>query len=581
MLSALFILNFKGEVLVSRSYRPEGKRSLADVFRIQVVSAARIKSPVITVQNTTFFHIHHENIYLVAASSMNTNAATVFEFLYKVVHLGKGYFGKFNEEAVKSNFCLIYELFDEILDIGYPQNTELDTLKQYITTESVKNEMPKEVSKITIQATGATSWRRSDIKYRKNEAFVDVVESVNLIMSSKGNVLRSDVSGQIVMKAFLSGMPECKIGLNDKIINDKEKANTAPGIKPVGTVELDDCQFHQCVKLGKFETERTISFVPPDGEFELMKYRTTENVNPPFKIIANLNESSKNRIDFKITVKSCFSTRLFANNVIIKIPVPPNTSSSQIRSVIGKAKYVPAENAIIWKISRFQGDVEVSLSSEVELSSTTTKKAWSRPPISMAFEVPMFTASGLLVRFLKNINDKIGKVELKKTLYELFATYGQIIALVVSKAPKSRGQAFIVFKDIPSATNAMRNLQSYPFFDKPIVIQYAKTKSKATKDIEKWASEHVNEMPYLSALLPEKKSSTATLAAASAVVAEKASLEKEAKEREVSEKVNKVSENQKSEVDSKILDEYTNRILFLENLPVEANETLLSLLFEQ
>ena len=28
----------------------------------------------------------------------------------------------------------------------------------------------------------------------------------------------------------------------------------------------------QCVKLSKFETERSISFVPPDGEFELMRY---------------------------------------------------------------------------------------------------------------------------------------------------------------------------------------------------------------------------------------------------------------------------------------------------------------------
>jgi AP-2 complex subunit mu-1 len=77
----------------------------------------------------------------------------------------------------------------------------------YITTEGVKSEQAvvrfpifalpapsakarrrqrEEASKITIQATGATSWRRSDVKYRKNEAFVDVVETVNLSMSSKG-----------------------------------------------------------------------------------------------------------------------------------------------------------------------------------------------------------------------------------------------------------------------------------------------------------------------------------------------------------------------------------------------------------
>ena len=36
-------------------------------------------------------------------------------------------------------------------------------------------------------------------------------------------------------------------------------------------IELADITFHQCVKLGKFDSDRTISFVPPDGEFILMK----------------------------------------------------------------------------------------------------------------------------------------------------------------------------------------------------------------------------------------------------------------------------------------------------------------------
>lgn len=77
----------------------------------------------------------------------------------------------------------------EILDFGYPQNSETDTLKMYITTEVVKSERAVEdSSKITIQATGATSWRRSDIKYRKNEAFIDVIESVNLLISNTGMV---------------------------------------------------------------------------------------------------------------------------------------------------------------------------------------------------------------------------------------------------------------------------------------------------------------------------------------------------------------------------------------------------------
>ena len=45
-------------------------------------------------------------------SLSNANAAIVFEFLYRFIGLGKQYFGKFDEEAVKNNFVLIYELLD-------------------------------------------------------------------------------------------------------------------------------------------------------------------------------------------------------------------------------------------------------------------------------------------------------------------------------------------------------------------------------------------------------------------------------------------------------------------------------------
>lgn len=53
--------------------------------------------------------------------------------------------------------------------------------------------------------------RKEGLRYRKNEVFIDVLEDVNLLMSANGTVLHSDVSGRIMMKTFLSGMPECKV----------------------------------------------------------------------------------------------------------------------------------------------------------------------------------------------------------------------------------------------------------------------------------------------------------------------------------------------------------------------------------
>ena len=84
----------------------------------------------------------------------------------------------------------------------------------------------EDVGNITSKVTGQIGWRREGIKYRRNEIFLDVLENVNLLMSPQGQVLSSHVAGRIAMKAYLSGMPECKFGLNDKIIGDKiEKVN--------------------------------------------------------------------------------------------------------------------------------------------------------------------------------------------------------------------------------------------------------------------------------------------------------------------------------------------------------------------
>ena len=38
--------------------------------------------------------------------------------------------------------------------------------------------------------TNAVSWRSEGIKYKKNEVFLDVVESVNLLVNSNGSVVQ-------------------------------------------------------------------------------------------------------------------------------------------------------------------------------------------------------------------------------------------------------------------------------------------------------------------------------------------------------------------------------------------------------
>ena len=76
------------------------------------------------------------------------------------------------------------------------------------------------------------------------------------------------------------------------------------GGKTNKAVELEDIKFHQCVRLSRFENDRTISFIPPDGEFELMSYRLTTVVKPLIWIEAVVERYSRSRVEYMIKVLS-------------------------------------------------------------------------------------------------------------------------------------------------------------------------------------------------------------------------------------------------------------------------------------
>jgi AP-2 complex subunit mu-1 len=225
-------------------------------------------------------------MYFVALTRSNVNPALVFEYLFQKIRILKAYLGEeFDENSMRNNMTLIYELMDETMDFGYPQNCAVDVLRLYINLGNIRQQDEPDASQLTSQITGAIDWRREGIRHKKNEVYIDVLESVNLLMSSTGNVLRNEVTAQVQMNTKLTGMPECKFGLNDKLVIEKETNHSRkPG------VEIDDCTFHRCVRLGKFDADRTITFIPPDGEFELMRYRVTDNINLPFRIIPAVRE---------------------------------------------------------------------------------------------------------------------------------------------------------------------------------------------------------------------------------------------------------------------------------------------------
>ncbi|KAK9371362.1 hypothetical protein V1509DRAFT_614428 [Lipomyces kononenkoae] len=82
--------------------------------------------------------------------------------------------------------------------------------------------------------------------------------------------------------------------------------------------------------------------------------------------------------------------------------------------------------------------------------------------------------------YIRNLDESIKVPLLKESLDAVFSPYGDILDIVAHGNIRMRGQAFVVFDDVESAASALEEVQGFELFDKPMVVQFAKTKSDAT-----------------------------------------------------------------------------------------------------
>nr|CDS34171.1 u2 small nuclear ribonucleoprotein B'' [Hymenolepis microstoma] len=164
--------------------------------------------------------------------------------------------------------------------------------------------------------------------------------------------------------------------------------------------------------------------------------------------------------------------------------------------------------------------------------------------------------------YVNNLNDKLKKADLKRLLYYLFSPYGRILEIIAMKTPKMRGQAFIIFQSLTSATTALRALQGFQLINKPMRIQYARNNSTQIEvlqgvNAETQKKKEEEREKRRRRKLAQRQAAVAASAAASGTVANPAGVEGE------------------------VENEIPNRVLFVSNLPEETTDAMLTMLFNQ
>jgi len=369
----------------------------------------------------TYFHVKRNGLIFGASTAKNVSPNTVLELLATIARIFKDYCGTLSEEALRKNFILCYELLDEMIDFGYPQVTRTENLKSFVYNEPIvvdpitntgnmvnpKTASANAVHKPVISSVSA-SGRKTNSATQKNEIFVDILERLNVLFTNNGYVLNSTIDGCIQMKSYLAGNPELRLALNEDLVIGKDSGR-------YGSVSVDDMNFNDCVNLTEFDAARTLSFIPPDGEFVVLNYRITGEFQCPFRIFPSIEEPEPNKLEITILIRAEMPSNHFGANVMVEMPMPKAaiTASCSLISAPGtghaNAEFLQSDHKIVWTMKKFPGGCEQTMRARVTLNQPcSTQIRREIGPINMCFEIPMFNVSNLQVRYLRVAENMVG-----------------------------------------------------------------------------------------------------------------------------------------------------------------------------
>lgn len=283
------------------------------------------------------------------------------------------------------------------------------------------------------------SWRTKGIHYARNEFFLDVVEEVQYLMDFNQGVIRKNlIHGQIFCKSYLSGMPKLKIALNKLLQKD--------------TQFLSHSTFHQCVSLESLN-EKEIEFIPPDGDFVLCKYELKRHVkDPPMLKLTSFEvkpKLKKFKVQILLTIETHFKGQNSTSNLNLKVPLSrifqdyevELSKPARFKSDGGQVLFNLSDDFLLWEVGSMKGghgENQLSMTAEFALfnkeeyerEQEELNHSMNPPPLragpkleqlymqvhdkdeeeetaiasqllTMKFEIPYCTCSGLKVEYLK------------------------------------------------------------------------------------------------------------------------------------------------------------------------------------
>jgi len=401
MIQSLFILNGIGDILIEKHYRGLLNRNICYYFMEEVRKAPQPEEvlPIITTPKYTLCHIQRNGLFFLTIIATETQPLLVFEFLHRVCDVFGQYFEpRWSEQQIRDNFVIVYQLIDEMMDNGIPFSTEPNALMEMIPPSGkIKiwvDNMTGASNMTGVVPEGSlsnTPWRKTGVRYATNEIYFDIIEEIDTTIDPNGMPVSCELSGEVQCVCKLSGMPDLTLTF------------TNPNV-------MDDVSFHPCVRYNRWEQNRVISFVPPDGPFKLMNYRVKGQLQMPIYVKPQINMNS-GKVNIMVGPKN--SQQKTVEEVHIIIPFPKNTSTASFTSNFGYVQYDDLSKVARWMIGRLPVNKTPMMDGSVALATnpTTSSKDNSNntdtnPTIQAEFKINGLSVSGVRIDSLNLTNER-------------------------------------------------------------------------------------------------------------------------------------------------------------------------------
>ncbi|XP_027934593.1 AP-3 complex subunit mu-like isoform X1 [Vigna unguiculata] len=386
MLQCIFLLSDAGEVVLEKQLSGHRvDRSICAWFWEQAVSLGDSfkQQPVITSHSHYIFQVFRDGITFLGCTQIEMPPLMAIEFLCRVADVLNDYFGALNEDIIKDNFVIVYELLDEMIDNGFPLTTEPSILREIINPPNVVNKAlsivtgsNSNVSDALPRATASCiPWRTAEPKYSNNEVYVDLVEEMDAIINRDGGLLKCEIYGEVQVNSRISGFPDLTLSF------------TNPSI-------LDDVRFHPCVRFRPWESHQILSFVPPDGQFKLMSYRVRKLKSTPIYVKPQLiSDGGTCRLSVMVGIRNDPGKTI--DSVTVQFQLPPFILSADLTSNHGTVTIL-AKKTCIWSIGRIPKDKAPSMSGLLVIESGL-ERLHVFPSFQVGFRIMGVALSGLQI----------------------------------------------------------------------------------------------------------------------------------------------------------------------------------------